>query len=124
MALPLVPFISHFFCKPSVVHTTGIFCLLLFESISCPRVVLVREGSCFFWFFFEGAVLYSIKNNTFIKGVLGVISRRKRNVKRWESYRNYKMLCHKHVKIEHQRNLHTEYAEYSLRLLASFAWLQ
>lgn len=35
-------------------------------------------------------------------------------------YRNYKVLCHQHVKIEHQRNLQTEYAEYSIKVISKF----
>lgn len=35
-------------------------------------------------------------------------------------YRNYKVLCHKYVKIEHQRNLQPEYAEYSIKVITKF----
>lgn len=35
-------------------------------------------------------------------------------------YRNYKVLCHKHVKIEHQRNLQPEYAEYSIKVITKY----
>lgn len=117
------------FCKLSVVHFTVIFCLLLLESISCPKIVLLREDSCFF------EVLYSVERRgnpcftfTFLYCQNKTCTKNNTLKEFWESFQAEKerlevgVICYRNysVKIEHQKTLQTKYAEHSIKVITKF----
>lgn len=122
LALPLVPFISLLFANLLQCRPLEFFVYFSLKASAAPKLSLSEKALGFFFLFWGvGGVLYSVKNNTFIKGVLGVISGRERNVRGGshilqELQSALSQICQNRA----PKNLQPEYAEYSIKVITKF----